>query len=57
MKKWKINKKAKNDVDNNVTQQEHSNNKCYFNLYIYIYIYMCVCVYRILNFKVFTCLC
>ena len=40
MKKWKINKKAKNDVDNDVAQQEHINNKCYFNLYIYIYIYI-----------------
>ena len=52
MKKWKINKKkAKNDVNDDVAQQEHNNNKCYFNLYIYIYIY------RILNFVVFTCLC
>ena len=51
MKKWKINKKAKNDVDNDVAQQEHSNNKYYFNFYIYIYIY------RVLNFVVFTCLC
>ena len=35
----KIGKKKVNDVDADVAQLEHSNNKCCASVYIYIYIY------------------
>ena len=36
----KIKKKQDNDVNADLAQQEHSNNKCYVSTYIYIYIYI-----------------
>ena len=36
----KLERKKVNDVDADVAQLEHSNNKCCASVYIYIYIYM-----------------
>ena len=39
----KLERKKNNDMDANVAQLEHSNNKCYVSAFRYIYIYIDSC--------------
>ena len=44
----KIENKKDNEVDADVAQQEHNNNKCYVSVFRDIYIYIYIYIYRFL---------